>query len=59
MIIAICFRFSKRKIAIFVVAAAVILALVVGLVWIFAIKKSEQFKGAIVTNGRGCSDIGK
>ncbi|KAH1015855.1 glutathione hydrolase 1 proenzyme [Dendroctonus ponderosae] len=51
--------FSKRKIAIFLVAAAVVIALAVGLVWIFAINKSEKLKGAIVTNGHGCSDIGK
>ncbi|XP_066137416.1 glutathione hydrolase 1 proenzyme-like isoform X2 [Euwallacea fornicatus] len=50
---------SKRKMVIFGVAALVIVALVVALLWIFFIGKNHPFTGAVITNGYGCSDIGK
>ncbi|KAL1494986.1 hypothetical protein ABEB36_010482 [Hypothenemus hampei] len=49
---------SKCKLITFGLGAVIIIIIVIVLVWFFLIKAEKPFKGAIVTNGYGCSDIG-
>lgn len=52
-------RISKRKLWMFGLAALVTIIIVVAVVIVFVVKKDKTTTGAVVTNGYGCSDIGK
>lgn len=54
------FRISKRKLWMFGLAALVTIVIVIAVIIVFVVNKNKTTtSGAVVTNGYGCSDIGK
>ncbi|XP_050301524.1 glutathione hydrolase 1 proenzyme-like isoform X2 [Anthonomus grandis grandis] len=54
-------KVSKCKIMTFCLASAAIVVVTLVLVWVFVLNRQDKktITGAVVTNGHGCSDIGK